>query len=61
VEGDCSILKDIKNGYPKDLLLSKVLENITHHKSFEIIKDLIYTQNHAGDSVLCIPSIIQKK
>jgi len=61
VEGDHSILKDIKNGYPKDPLLSKVLENVAHHKSFEIIKDLIYTQNRAGDSVLCIPSIIQKK
>jgi len=61
VEGNRSILKDIKNGYPKDLLLSKVLENVAHHKSFEIIKDLIYTQNRAGDSVLCIPSIIQKK
>jgi len=61
VEGDRSILKDIKNGYPKDPLLSKVLGNVAHHKSFEIIKDLIYTQNRAGDSVLCIPSIIQKK
>lgn len=61
VEGDCSILKDIKIRYTKDLLLSKVLENVTHCKSFEIIEDLIYTQNSTGNSVLCIPSIIQKK
>jgi len=61
VKGDHSILKDIKNGYPKDLLLSKVLENVTHHKNFEITEDLIYTHNCAGDSVLCIPSIVQKK
>jgi len=61
VEGDRSILKDVKHGYIKDPLLSKVLENVAHHKSFEIIEDLIYTHNRAGDSVLCIPSIIQKK
>jgi len=60
VEGDHSILKDIKIRYTKDLLLSKVLENVAHHKNFKISEDLLYTHNCAGDSVLCIPSIIRK-
>ena len=61
VEGDCSILEDIRKSYAKDPLCSKVLKNIRHHERFEIIDRLLYTCNCANDSVLCIPSIIQKK
>jgi hypothetical protein len=61
VEGNHSILNEIKKGYSKDPLYSKILENIRHHKKFKIMDDLLYTYNHAGESVLCIPSIIQKK
>src|SRR5207302_4952832 len=60
-EGDRSILEDIRKGYAKDPLCSKVLENIGHHERFEIIDGLLYTHNRVNDSVLCIPSIIQKK
>jgi hypothetical protein len=61
IEGDRSILKDIKSGYTEDLLFSKVLENIGHHKNFETEDGLLYTRNHADESVLCIPSVIRKK
>ena len=61
VEGDRSILTEIKKGYAKDPLCSKILENVGHHKNFEIVDDLLYTRNRAGESVLCIPSIVQKK
>jgi Integrase zinc binding domain len=61
LEGDCSILKDIKNGYAMDPILAKVLENSKHHKNFMIADGLIYTCNCAGESILCIPSVILKK
>ena len=61
VEGDCSILEDIKKGYAKDSLCSKVLENIGHHERFEVIDGLLYTCNRTNEPVLCIPSVIQKK
>jgi hypothetical protein len=61
VEGDHLILNEIKKGYSKDPLYSKILENVGHHKKFKIMDDLLYTYNHAGESVLCIPLIIQKK
>ena len=61
IEGDRSILKDIKNGYSKDPLLSKVLGCIDHHKNFIIDDDFIYTKNRTDQSVLCIPSVVQNK
>ena len=61
IEGDRSVLRDIKDGYSKDPLLSKVLESINHHKSFTINDNFIYTKNRADQSVLCIPSVVQNK
>ena len=61
VEGDHSICKDIKSGYIEDLLFPKVLGNIGHYKNFEAEDGLLYTHNHVDESVLCIPSVIQKK
>jgi hypothetical protein len=61
VEGNHSILNEIKKGYFKDPLCSKILENVGHHKKFKIMDNLLYTYNHIGESVLCIPLIIQKK
>ena len=61
IEGDRSVLRDIKDRYSKDPLLSKVLESIDHHKSFIINNDFIYTKNHADQSVLCISSVVQNK
>jgi len=61
VEGDLSILESIKHGYQKDLLFSKVLDNVGHHKNFEVLSDLLYTRNRADASVLCIPSVVHDK
>jgi len=61
VEGDLSILESIKHGYQKVLLFSKVLNNIGHHKNFEVLSDLLYTRNRADASVLCVPSVIHDK
>jgi hypothetical protein len=61
IEGDCSVLRDIKDGYLKDPLLLKVLACINHHKNFQINNDLIYTKNRADQSVLYIPSVVQNK
>jgi len=61
VEGDMSILESIKHGYQKDPLFSKVLDNIGHHKNFEVLSDLLYTRNRADASVLCVPSVVHDK
>jgi hypothetical protein len=61
IEGDHSVLEDIWTRYTKDPLCSKVLQNIGHHKLFEIDDGLIYTQNWANALVLCILSIVQNK
>jgi hypothetical protein len=61
IEGDKTFLKDIKDGYHKDLLFSKMLKKIRHYKNFEIIDDLLYTHNLARDRILCIPAVIHNK
>jgi hypothetical protein len=61
IEGDRSILKDIKSRYTEDSLFSKVLKNIRHHKNFKTEDGLLYTRNCADESILCIPSVIRKK
>ena len=45
VEGDQSILRDIKDAYAKDSVLAKVLNKEGHHKNFDIVEGLIYTCN----------------
>ena len=45
VEGDRSILRDIKDAYAKDSILAKVLNKEGHHKNFDIVEGLIYTCN----------------
>ena len=42
VEGDRSFLNEIKIGYTKDPLCSKVLDNVEHYKTFEVQDGLIY-------------------
>jgi hypothetical protein len=61
LEGDRSILMDIRNGYTGDKLLSKVAEHIGHYKTFETSDGLIYTKNRAGQAVLCVPSVVKNK
>ena len=61
VEGDRSILSNIKHRYEKDPLCAKVLASVEQYRNFEIIDDLLYTRNRADISVLCIPSVVQNK
>ena len=61
IEGDRSFLNEIKIGYTKDPLCSKVLDNVEHYKTFEVQDGLIYTHNRADESVLCIPSVLGSK
>jgi len=61
VEGDLSVLESIKHGYQKDPLFSKVLDNVGHHKNFEVFSDLLYTRNRADASVLCVLSVVHDK
>jgi hypothetical protein len=49
---------EIKKGYPKDPLCSKILGNIRHHKNFEIVDEFLYIHNCIGEWVLCIPLIV---
>jgi Integrase zinc binding domain len=61
VEGDKIFMKDVRRGYQKDSLFSKILAKIKHYKSFTIIDNLLYTHNLAGDRVLCIPAVVRDK
>jgi RNase H-like domain found in reverse transcriptase len=61
LEGDCSVIDDIRSGYVDDLLFAKVLTNTKHHKNFEASDSLLYTRNRAGDSVLCILLVVLNK
>ena len=56
VEGDQSFLNAVREGYSKDPLCSKVLDNLGHHDRFDLADGLLYTRNRASDAVLCIPS-----
>jgi hypothetical protein len=44
-----------------DHLFTKVLGNIRHHKTFELVDSLLYTHNRENATVLCIPSTIHNK
>ena len=61
IEGDQSFLKEMRKGYKRDSLFDKILKAPGHHKGFEIVDNLLYTHNQAGDRVLCIPSAVYHK
>ena len=61
MEGDHSMLTHVKEGYLKDPLCTKVLNNIEHHKNFKVIDSLLYTHNRADENVLCVPPVIHAK
>ena len=45
----------ITAGYKTDLVLSKVWSSPEHHAAFQLRDNLLYTNNHGGEEVLCIP------
>ena len=61
LEGNRLMLSDIRGGYPKDSLFAKVLKDPEHHKNFKLLDGLLYTHNHVGDTVLCIPLVVPHK
>jgi Integrase zinc binding domain len=61
VEGNQTFLKDVRKGYKRYSLFSKILKKTGHHKNFDIVDDLLYTQNLARDRVLCILAVVHNK
>jgi hypothetical protein len=61
LEGSRSLFKGIKDRYTHDHLFTKVLGNIRHYKTFELVDGLLYTCNRENATVLCIPSTIHNK
>ena len=45
----------ITTGYKTDSVLSKVWSSPEHHTAFRLRDNLLYTDNHGGEEVLCIP------
>jgi hypothetical protein len=51
-----TFLTDIKKGYSKDKLFSKILRFPKEHPAFTIREGLIWTRNRGGEEVLCVPT-----
>ncbi|KAI0270383.1 hypothetical protein BC834DRAFT_819339, partial [Gloeopeniophorella convolvens] len=51
----------IKAGYAQDTLMSRIRDNVDHHKVFDLEDGLLYTCNRAGDRVLCVPTMVVNK
>jgi len=52
-----SFLTDIKSGYKHDSLFVKVLKQPDQHTAFTVHDQLIWSHNHGGEQVLCMPSM----
>src|SRR5579875_2014411 len=50
-----AFIENVKLLYKSDPLFSKVLTQPEKHKTFSIENSLIFSKNHGGDTVLCIP------
>ena len=61
IEGNCLILDIFRSGYPKDPVCSKVLKKLEHYTNFKADDGLLYTKNHLGDTVLCVPAADHQK
>ena len=49
------LLAAITVGYKADPVLSKVWDNPEHHAVFQLRDNLMYTNNHGREEVLCVP------
>ncbi len=49
------ILKNVPSLYPEDKFFSHVVKNPEHYNKFEVCKGILWTQNHKGEHVICIP------
>jgi hypothetical protein len=53
-------LDRVKKGYKKDTLFTKIVKEEERYSSFTYREGLLYTNNHGGHEVLCIPRIITR-
>lgn len=60
-EKSTDFINKLKRGYTHDPLLSKVIKEPDHYKTFRCCDDLVYSTNCGGNEVLCIPYHITKK
>ncbi|KAH7904833.1 hypothetical protein BJ138DRAFT_1018573, partial [Hygrophoropsis aurantiaca] len=60
IEETEGFLKDVQLGYPVDKTLSKVLDKPSEHAAFALRDGLLYSKNHGGEEVLCIPRAVSK-
>src|SRR3984957_10340718 len=60
VEKTADFIEKVKTGYRHDRLFSKIVTEISHHSAFSLQDGLLYTMNHGGHEVLCIPRVVNK-
>jgi hypothetical protein len=47
--------EDIRGGYEKDRVFSKIIETPEDHPNFELKDGMIWMKNQGGDMVVCVP------
>ena len=52
---DNDFTQAVKNGYQRDPLFEKILDNPGHHKTFRVESGIVYTKNRSAQEVVCIP------
>jgi hypothetical protein len=55
VEKATDFFDRVKKGYKKDTLFAKIVTEKEQYSSFKDRDGLLYTTNHGGHKVLCIP------
>lgn len=61
VEHDEDFIMRIRDGYKSDVLFSKIIQAITHHRGFKLRDGLLWSRNRAGAEVLCVPRVKHEK
>ena len=61
VENTADFMKDVRTGYKKDTLFSKIMEAPTNYPLFTKRDGLIYAKNKKKQEVLCIPRTLHKQ
>ncbi|KIK14683.1 hypothetical protein PISMIDRAFT_17126 [Pisolithus microcarpus 441] len=56
-QGERGFLNCVRQGYPTDPVLAKVILHPDHHKGFDVEDGLVYLKATTGDRVLCLPRV----
>ncbi|KIK14945.1 hypothetical protein PISMIDRAFT_16897 [Pisolithus microcarpus 441] len=56
-QGERGFLNCVRQGYPTDPVLAKVILHPDHHKGFDVEDGLVYLKAMMGDRVLCLPHV----